>query len=78
MAVTQGCVFVLYWAIGDWWHYFAFWLAPMFVLSRFLSGLRMYGEHAGLALASNGPQSGPDLCGAHHRRERPPGGASSG
>ena len=52
MAVTQGCVFVLYWAIGDWWHYFAFWLAPMFVLSRFLSGLRMYGEHAGLALAA--------------------------
>ena len=50
MAVTQSCVFVLYWAIGDWWHYFAFWLAPMFVLSRFLSGLRMYGEHAGLAL----------------------------
>jgi fatty acid desaturase len=50
MAVTQSCVFIIYWAIGEWWHYFAFWQAPMFILSRFLSGLRMYGEHAGLAL----------------------------
>jgi fatty acid desaturase len=50
MAVAQSCVFLIYWAIGGWWHYFVFWLAPMFVLSRFFSGLRMYGEHAGLAL----------------------------
>jgi fatty acid desaturase len=50
MATAQSCVFAFYWAIGDWWHYFVFWLAPMFVLSRFFSGLRMYGEHAGLAL----------------------------
>lgn len=50
MAVAQAGIFLIYWAIGSWWHYFVFWLAPMFVLSRFFSGLRMYGEHAGLAL----------------------------
>lgn len=52
MALAQSIVFLLYWALGIWWQYFAFWLAPMFVLSRFLSGLRMYGEHAGLALGA--------------------------
>jgi len=50
MAVAQSGIFLTYMAIGAWWHYFVFWLAPMFVLSRFFSGLRMYGEHAGLAL----------------------------
>ncbi|HVR65328.1 MAG TPA: fatty acid desaturase [Verrucomicrobiae bacterium] len=52
MALAQSIVFLLYWSLGIWWQYFAFWLAPMFVLSRFLSGLRMYGEHAGLALGA--------------------------
>ncbi len=45
IAGVQGCILILFTLYLNWWSYFIFWLAPIFLIALFLDRARTFLEH---------------------------------
>ncbi len=44
--LCNAVIFAVFWAIGDWWYWFAFWALPLLTWNQFVIRVRNIAEHA--------------------------------
>lgn len=44
--VCNAVIFAVFWAIGEWWYWFAFWMLPLLTWYQFVIRIRNIAEHA--------------------------------